>query len=383
MEKQKCFVIMPYGKKRAYNGPMINFDSIYRRLIRPAVNAAQLTCIRCDDIEQPGSIRDTMIQHIFSDAVALVDITTFNPNVFYELGVRHALKRSVTVLIAREGVKVPFNINGLKVLPYNSAKPDDAKIAIRNHIRNGLLEIASDSLVYDVLKLPITTGPHLPVLGQKITRFGVVEKPDREIRIITGQLEDVKGIDVWANSENTNMQMARMWDRSFSSTIRYLGAIKKNGQIKKDLVEDQLTARVGNWATVADAEVIVMGSCALAKQGVKRIFHVASVKGGTPGGGYQPINDVANCVTNSLKEMDNRKHGRLSTILFPLFGAGTARADLERTAHLLVGAATDYLIQAKTRVTAVYFIARTEVERDACLKALRFQVHEKRLTERK
>jgi len=57
-------------------------------------------------------------------STAFVDITTLNANVFYELGARHALKDSVTVLICRGDVEPPFNIEGLRVIPYPSQSGD-------------------------------------------------------------------------------------------------------------------------------------------------------------------------------------------------------------------------------------------------------------------
>ena len=140
MNRDKCFVIMPYGKKKAFQGPWINFDNIYEQLISPSVIDAGLECIRCDDIDRPGSIHKVMIEHIHSCTVAIVDLTTFNPNVFYELGARHALESSVTVLIARRGTNIPFNLSGLKVLYYNPKELKTAKTNIIKHIRSGLEE---------------------------------------------------------------------------------------------------------------------------------------------------------------------------------------------------------------------------------------------------
>ena len=177
------------------------------------------------------------------------------------------------------------------------------------------------------------------------------------------------------------MQMARMWDRSLSSTIRYLGAVKINGKVKEDVIEDELTDKVGAWAAVADAEVIVCGPGQLTQSGVKRLFHVAAVKGGSPGGGYKQIPQVEDCVTKSLKEMDRRKDEHLSSILFPLFGAGTARADIEHTADVLIRTAVEYLTRPRTSVMQVSFIARTQVELSACLRPIRRQIASSRLVE--
>ena len=98
--RNTCFVIMPYGKKKDIDGKEIDFDEIYEYVIERAVDSLEgFGCLRCDDIEQPGWIHERMLRHILEDRVAIVDTSTLNANVFYELGVRHALRRSATVLI--------------------------------------------------------------------------------------------------------------------------------------------------------------------------------------------------------------------------------------------------------------------------------------------
>ena len=101
-----AFVIMPYGVRKDIDGQGVDFDQVYRRIIEPAVRTTGLDCLRCDDLNEPGWIPARMLKHILEDRVAVVDTSTWNVNVFYELGVRHTLKKGVTVLIRREGLLV-------------------------------------------------------------------------------------------------------------------------------------------------------------------------------------------------------------------------------------------------------------------------------------
>ncbi|MGA7934200.1 MAG: hypothetical protein WCA35_11685 [Kovacikia sp.] len=96
---KKCFVIMPFGIKENVNGEIIDFDEIYNCLIKPTIEALNIKCIRCDEIAETGWIHSKMFEHIYESELAVVDITSLNPNVFYELGIRHALVKAVTVLI--------------------------------------------------------------------------------------------------------------------------------------------------------------------------------------------------------------------------------------------------------------------------------------------
>ena len=95
-----------------------------------------------------------MLEHILEDRVAVVDTSTLNANVFYELGVRHALRKSVTVLMRREGTTSPFNIQGLSAVSYGITPESEAAAikGISGAITSGLNNPKNiDSLVYQAL----------------------------------------------------------------------------------------------------------------------------------------------------------------------------------------------------------------------------------------
>ena len=152
-KKKNCFVIMPFGEKADLGGEVINFNDVYEYIIKEVIkNRLKLNCIRCDEIAEAGWIHRDMLEHIIQDDVVVVDITTLNPNVFYELGVRHALRKCVTVLIRKEGTKTPFNIRGLRMINYDLdiKKASQAQADIEKFIRSGLEHKNNDSIIYDV-----------------------------------------------------------------------------------------------------------------------------------------------------------------------------------------------------------------------------------------
>ena len=69
-ERKTCFVIMPFGKKKDDEGHEIDFDVIYDDIIKEPVKQAGLECIRCDDIEEAGSIHEDMFAQIATADVA-------------------------------------------------------------------------------------------------------------------------------------------------------------------------------------------------------------------------------------------------------------------------------------------------------------------------
>ena len=117
-----CFVLMPFGKKDdpAGGGP-IDFDAIYQEGIAPAIEAAGLEAIRADAEVSGGIIHKPMYERLLLCDYAIADMTTANANVFYELGIRHAAKPHTTVTIFATNLKMPFDVNFLRSLPYELA----------------------------------------------------------------------------------------------------------------------------------------------------------------------------------------------------------------------------------------------------------------------
>jgi hypothetical protein len=118
-QKPLCFVLMPFGQKPGLNGRIIEFDAVYKDLIAPAVAAAQLEVVRADEEASGGIIHKPMFERLLLCDFAVADLTTGNANVFYELGVRHAvLPRTTILMFAQEEGRLPFDVAPLRTLPY-------------------------------------------------------------------------------------------------------------------------------------------------------------------------------------------------------------------------------------------------------------------------
>lgn len=368
---KKCFVIMPFGKKKDIDGYEVDFDQVYHELIYKAVKELGVDCERCDEIIGTGSIHKKMFRGIFDADVSVVEITSLNPNVFYELGVRHALHKHVTLVIRRNSnLPIPFNITGLNILGYDIDSPDgmeSSRKKIRDFIQNGLDAQATDSLVHDALDdLRVERKPR-PIETREEKLYQLSGVPDKQIGYITGNIKNINNVDVWVNSENTNMQMARHYEQSISATIRYEGAAKDaNGYVVDDLIAKDLR-KVTRGRDCLPGNVIVTTTGELEKSNnVKKIFHAASVIG-EPGSGYRPIHNIAQCVRNALKKADSAELEdlELHSILFPLMGAGTTPSSAQEVVDKLIDEAIEYLRQNPgSRIDKVYFLAYSEQDRE-------------------
>jgi hypothetical protein len=155
-----CFVLMPFGKKQDNGGLFIDFDSVYYNFIFPAIEETGLKSIRADEEKVGGIIHKPMFERLILCEYAVVDLTTANPNVFYELGVRHAVRPYSTVLLYAEGTKqLPFDIASLRAIPYkleSSGKPDQhANETVQETLKNRLIEAQNphtDSPIFQLVE---------------------------------------------------------------------------------------------------------------------------------------------------------------------------------------------------------------------------------------
>lgn len=199
--------------------------------------------------------------------------------------------------------------------------------------------------------------------------------PDRRIIVITGDLREVTGVDVWVNSENTDMQMSRFHERSVSAVIRYLGARcdPVTGRVAEDLVADELRSRLGTHTSVEPGTAIVTGPHGLAERnGVLGIVHAAAVHG-TAGVGYRQVGNLAACVRNALARAEEISGGGrpAASAVLPVFGTGEGGAPVEPTVRTMVHAVLGHLSgEPAPRVRDVYLLAYTDAELAACEKVL-------------
>lgn len=114
-----CFVIQPFDGAK--------FDKRYTDIYKPAIEAAGLEAYRVDTDPSVQVPIDAIENGIKQATICLADITTDNPNVWYELGFSFASKRPVVMVCSEErsGKKYPFDIQHRSIIPYQADSPSD------------------------------------------------------------------------------------------------------------------------------------------------------------------------------------------------------------------------------------------------------------------
>lgn len=149
-----CFVIMGYGKKTDPTlGKTFDLDITYNSIIKPAVENAGYKCIRGDEVLESGIIDKSMYALLIHSDLVIADITTFNPNAIYELGIRHAARPFSTIVMKEKDGNIPFDINHNKTFTYSHMGEDIGSKEAERCIK------ALTSLIKEVDKSQETDSP--------------------------------------------------------------------------------------------------------------------------------------------------------------------------------------------------------------------------------
>ncbi|MET7141297.1 hypothetical protein M3S04_07315 [Xanthomonas sp. PPL139] len=115
-KSKDCFIIMPIADTDGY--PAGHFKQVYDNVVGPACEMAGYTAVRADDVKATNLIHLDILKKLIETPVAICDLSSRNPNVFFELGIRQAFDRPV-VLIQEVGTPKIFDIAPLRYLEYS------------------------------------------------------------------------------------------------------------------------------------------------------------------------------------------------------------------------------------------------------------------------
>lgn len=111
---------MGYGKKTdPTSGKTFDLDVTYNTIIKPSVEKAGFKCVRGDEVLESGIIDKSMYALLIHSDLVIADITTYNPNAIYELGIRHAAKPFSTIVMKEKDGTIAFDINHNKTFTYS------------------------------------------------------------------------------------------------------------------------------------------------------------------------------------------------------------------------------------------------------------------------
>ncbi|HEY6366625.1 MAG TPA: TRAFs-binding domain-containing protein [Candidatus Binatia bacterium] len=221
-----AFVVMPYGTKE-----QIDFNRVYGDLIKPALEGAGFEVFRADEEMRAGDIRTDMFQELLLADLVVADLSIDNPNVWYELGVRHALRARGVIGIRCRRDYMPFDVYTDRTLRYHikdnppgAAVPDPERL---EDDQKKLAEFATETIgswydrkispVYHLL--PYLKEPHFKLLHVE----GAKEFWSWDMRIEIARKESRPGDILVLAEEAPNIGFRIETHRSAGNALRSLG----------------------------------------------------------------------------------------------------------------------------------------------------------------
>jgi hypothetical protein len=144
--RKTCFVVQGFGKKTDFtDGRKLNLDASYQ-VIKEAVEDAGLRCIRADEVVKTGTIDIPMYEWIMKADLVIADLSTYNLNAAYELGVRYGVAPRATIILAEEGFKNPFDFTHILLHRYKHLG-EDIGLAEARRLKAYLTGVIRDVMV--------------------------------------------------------------------------------------------------------------------------------------------------------------------------------------------------------------------------------------------
>jgi len=159
--EEECFFIAPIGGD---GSPVrARSDRVRDHIVKPAVDELGLRAVRADDLSTPGQITLQVVEHVLGARAAVADLTGRNPNVYYELALRHAVRLPVVLIADHEEIdRLPFDIQQMRVIAVDHTDLESAARAKQQIVLQlgAALRGAIDSPIATALaQLPIQKDP--------------------------------------------------------------------------------------------------------------------------------------------------------------------------------------------------------------------------------
>ena len=208
---------MGYGLKTDYStNRTLDLDKTYKNIIKPAVEQSGLRCIRGDEILDSGIIDKSMYAILMQAELVIADISTYNPNALYELGVRHAVRPFSTIIIKESSCNLPFDISHNRIFIYEHLGKDigsDEANRCQTQLKILIDEVIKakevDSPLYELLRS--TTPPLLDSDEYK----SVIDELVKKEQTVFAFVEKAK--EYMSNSGEENNEFAEaacMWEKA-------------------------------------------------------------------------------------------------------------------------------------------------------------------------
>jgi len=251
-----CFIITPIGDDNSIERRAT--DGLIASAIRPALSEVGFEVVASHEIPDPGSITKQVIEHLLNDELVIANLTGLNPNVMYELAIRHAVRLPLISLTER-GTKLPFDISDERTIFYTNdmAGVEELKPKIKEVVLKAIEDKNPDNPIYRVVKSSIMKK----VVADDNTDKYIIERIDEmQHQISTLMAEVMSNSTVRRYSNVSNIRFTLFGDLTNLNTFlkRAIAEFGMKGVLfTKDRDLNKLTLTVREWASLDVSKFIM------------------------------------------------------------------------------------------------------------------------------
>lgn len=223
-ERKTCFVVGPIGADDSED--RIHADWLLEEIIQPVFEEhfKDFDVTRADKISDPGRIDAQVISSLLDSELVIADLTTLNPNAFYEIGIRHTVQKPI-IHMHLEGERIPFDIASFRSIKFERKRPRDLRAA-RDALKASIAAALDDAHEVDNpvtfargrIEFDKTATPAQRVVQEQLEammdRLDALERPSiSEPRNLSGVLSRSPSASIW-----THPALARPYSLEVSMT---------------------------------------------------------------------------------------------------------------------------------------------------------------------
>lgn len=254
-QEKKCFIISPIGEEGSEQREWA--DTIFEHVIIPALEN-RYTSERADRIAESGLISHQIIERLVKSELVIADLSYSNPNVFYELALRHAIKKPVVHLVKTKQ-PIPFDVSMMRMIPVNTnireAKKaiEEIKKQVRSLEKEPACMITPISLSINILKLDQDENPLLESIKLMALGMFTIHQKLSEIEYEIGKREEhplVEMSKILMEEQEKRIKQGKISEDKMDITLEQIHKTKKgieqflkNEGEKKELSKDIETVR--------------------------------------------------------------------------------------------------------------------------------------------
>jgi hypothetical protein len=262
-----CFVAMPFGRKFTASGCEVDFDAIYEDVLKPAIAEAGLDAVRADTELTSGALYAPVLSRLLASEFCIFDLTTANPGIFYELGMRHAARSSTTIVIFSIAERPLFDVSLIRAVPYTlnngRLEPGSAqslKTALTARLSDAMRNTAVDSPLFQLWdRFPGIDTSFLELERAPQVFFSYARLDADRVQPLYQKLAWA-GFKPWMDTKD--ILPGEDWHRAIDIAIRksdfFVAMLSRNSVSRRGIIQTEFRNAFGKAQEMLDSDIYVI-----------------------------------------------------------------------------------------------------------------------------